>query len=69
MESNKSHEIAQIAIREVEAVRQELQEERKHVRRLKEDFLRDVTIAESRAAFAEVVTGFSIILLVVSKYF
>lgn len=44
LESNKSREIAKIAKREVEVVRQELQQ----------TFLKDVTIAESRAVFAEV---------------
>ncbi|MCI49805.1 nuclear-pore anchor, partial [Trifolium medium] len=42
-----------IAIREVEAVKQELLEEREHVKRVKENFIRDVTVAESRAIFAE----------------
>lgn len=53
LESNKSHETAQIAIREVEVVRQELLEERKHVQRVKENCIREVTFAESRAIFAE----------------
>jgi hypothetical protein len=51
---DKSHEAARIAIKEVEAIRQELQEERGCVLRLKENFLKDVAFAESRAAFAEV---------------
>ncbi|KAJ1442439.1 Zinc finger, RING-type [Sesbania bispinosa] len=67
VESNRNHEIAQIAMREAEAVRRELQGEREHVQRLKENFLRDFRFAESRAAVAEVLTGFSIILLVGSK--
>ncbi|XP_004516813.1 uncharacterized protein [Cicer arietinum] len=53
LESKKNHEIAQIAIKEVEAVRQELLEEREHVQRVKENVNRDVKFAESRAAFAE----------------
>lgn len=68
LESNKSHETAQIAIREVEAVRQELLEERKHVERVKENFIREVTIVESRAIFAEVIFGLLTILQVWSKY-
>ncbi|XP_045799614.1 uncharacterized protein LOC123893845 isoform X1 [Trifolium pratense] len=53
LEYNKSHETTLIAIREVEAVKQELLEEREHVKRVKENFIRDVTVAESRAIFAE----------------
>ncbi|KAK7405778.1 hypothetical protein VNO78_07387 [Psophocarpus tetragonolobus] len=53
VESDKSHEATQIAIGEVEAMRQELQEEREHTKRLKENFRRDVILAESRAVFAE----------------
>lgn len=67
MESDKSRETARIAMREVEVVRQELQEEREHARRLKENFRRDVIIAESRTVIAEVVTDILIILLVDSK--
>lgn len=54
VQADKNHEAGRIAKEEVEAIRQELQEEREHVLRLKEDFLRDVAFAESRADFAEV---------------
>lgn len=67
MESDKSREAAKIAMREVEAVRQELQEEREHAQRLKENFHRDVIFSESRATFAEVLIDISITLLVGSK--
>ncbi|GAU35459.1 hypothetical protein TSUD_364150 [Trifolium subterraneum] len=53
LEYNKSHETTQIAIREVEAIKQELLEEREHVQGVKENLIRDVTIAKSRAIFAE----------------
>ncbi|XP_029125484.1 uncharacterized protein LOC109790354 isoform X2 [Cajanus cajan] len=53
VEYDKSHEAAQIAKREVEAVRQVLQEERENAQRIMENFRRDVIFAESRAAFAE----------------
>ncbi|XP_057453283.1 uncharacterized protein LOC130745158 isoform X2 [Lotus japonicus] len=53
VQADKNHEAGRIAKEEVEAIRQELQEEREHVLRLKEDFLRDVAFAESRADFAE----------------
>ncbi|XP_027908981.1 uncharacterized protein LOC114168389 isoform X2 [Vigna unguiculata] len=53
VESGKSHEAAKIAMKEVEAVRQEIQEEREHSQHLKENFRRDLIFAESRAAIAE----------------
>lgn len=49
-------------------VRQELLEERKHVERVKENFIREVTFVESRAIFAEVIFGLLTILQVWSKY-
>jgi hypothetical protein len=45
-------------------VRQELLEERKHVQRVKENCIREVTYAESRAIFAEVIFGLLTILQV-----
>ena len=69
IEYDKSQEIAQIATRDVQVVRQELQEERERVQLLTEKFLRDVTSAESRATFAEVHISVSDILLVGSIYF
>ncbi|KAK7313808.1 hypothetical protein VNO77_39010 [Canavalia gladiata] len=54
MESDKSHEIVQIAKREVEAIRVELKKEREHGQRLAENSRRDVIFAESRASFVEV---------------
>ncbi|KAI5420778.1 hypothetical protein KIW84_044565 [Lathyrus oleraceus] len=53
LESNRSHETAQIATREVEAVKQELIEERKNVQRIKENFIRDITFSDSKAIVAE----------------
>ncbi|BAT89734.1 hypothetical protein VIGAN_06077100 [Vigna angularis var. angularis] len=53
VESGKNHEAAKIAMKEVEAVRQEIQEEREHSQHLKENFRRDLVFAESRAAIAE----------------
>jgi len=49
-------------------LRQELLEERKHVQRVKENFIREVAFAESRAIFAEVIFGLLTILQVWSKY-
>nr|KYP37101.1 E3 ubiquitin-protein ligase RGLG2 [Cajanus cajan] len=71
VEYDKSHEAAQIAKREVEAVRQVLQEERENAQRIMENFRRDVIFAESRAAFAEVLIDISVILfwLVPNEYF
>ncbi|KAI5437394.1 hypothetical protein KIW84_023487 [Lathyrus oleraceus] len=46
LESNRSHETARIATREVEAVKQELIEERKNVERIKENFIRDITFSD-----------------------
>lgn len=67
VESGKNHEAAKIAMKEVEAVRQEIKEEREHSQHLKENFRRDLVFAESRAAIAEVLTVMSIIPLVGSK--
>ncbi|KAG5001054.1 hypothetical protein JHK87_022126 [Glycine soja] len=67
IEFDKRHEAAQIAMREVEAVRQVLQEEREHTQRVKENFRRDVIFVEARATFVEVLIDISIILLVGSK--
>ncbi|XP_050897983.1 probable peptide/nitrate transporter At3g43790 [Lathyrus oleraceus] len=53
LESNRSHETARIATREVEAVKQELIEERKNVERIKENFIRDITFSDSKAIVAE----------------
>ncbi|KAL3005620.1 hypothetical protein AAZX31_08G230500 [Glycine max] len=53
IEFDKRREAAQIAMREVEAVRQVLQEEREHTQRVKENFRRDVIFVEARATFAE----------------
>ncbi|WJX93226.1 Leucine-, glutamate- and lysine-rich protein 1 [Trifolium repens] len=53
LEYNKNHETTLIALGEVEALKQELLEEREHVQRVKDNFIRDVAIAESRAIFAE----------------
>lgn len=69
VECDKSHETAQIAIKKVQVVRQELKQERERAKQLTENFLRDVTFAESRAASAEVFVCVSVILLVGSKYF
>lgn len=46
--------MAQIAIREVEAVKQELIEERENVERIKANFTRDITFSNSKAIVAEV---------------
>jgi len=67
VESGKSHEAAKIAMKEVEAVRQEIQEEREHSQHLKENFRRDLIFAESRAAIAEVLIHMSILPFVGSK--
>lgn len=67
IEFDKRREAAQIAMREVEAVRQVLQEEREHTQRVKENFRRDVIFVEARATFAEVLIDISITLLVGSK--
>ncbi|KAK7342912.1 hypothetical protein VNO80_25870 [Phaseolus coccineus] len=53
MECGKSQEAAKMAMREVEVVRQEIQEKREHAQHLKENFRRDLIFAESRAAIAE----------------
>ncbi|XP_058747270.1 uncharacterized protein LOC131620280 isoform X1 [Vicia villosa] len=53
LESNRSHEMAQIAIREVEAIKQELIEERENVERIKANFTRDITFSNSKAIVAE----------------
>ncbi|XP_068491886.1 uncharacterized protein [Phaseolus vulgaris] len=53
MECGKSQEAAKMAMKEVEAVRQEIQEKREHSQHLKENFRRDLIFAESRATIAE----------------
>ncbi|CAI8607019.1 unnamed protein product [Vicia faba] len=53
LESKMSHETAQTAIREVEALKQELIEERKNVQRIKANFIRDTTFSNSKAIVAE----------------
>lgn len=50
---------AQIAMKEVEEKQKELQLERERVQLLKDDFCRDVAAAESRAKIAEVFSGVS----------
>lgn len=57
---DKNRKTAQIAMTEVEEKEKELQLERERVQLLKEDFLRDVTAAESRAVIAEVFVGVSL---------
>jgi len=67
MECGKSQEAAKMAMKEVEAVRQEIQEKREHSQHLKENFRRDLIFAESRATIAEVFIDMSIFPLVGSK--